>query len=199
MSSSDSTIHAKTSNGEIIYHVPQANILFDDDKILAELMKKDPKPSPNKPVQKKIPKYHLLSSTTLFLIPTLYAFMDPPLIYHGIVSIFTTLISWNHWRDYQHKSLARSLDLYFSKLSFIIYFITGSAFFLSKPSLFFLSVPSTYFMLQSYKYSINLYKVNDPKWVYAHMMFHAFVAYTQFLVLYCGKNYVLGEYPQIPS
>ena len=175
------------------------DILFDDDKILAELMKKDHKLSPNKPVQKSNPNYHLLSSTTLFMIPTLYAFMDPPLCYHGMISIFTTLISWNHWRDYQNKSLARSLDLYFSKLSFVIYFFTGSAFFISKPSFFMLSVPSIYFMLQSYKYSINLYKVDNPKWVYAHMMFHVFVAYTQFLVLYCGKNYVLGQYPQIPS
>ena len=199
MSSSNSTIHAKTSNGEIIYDLPQANILFDDDKILAEVLKKDPKPSPNKTVQKSNPIYNLLSSTTLFLIPTLYAFMDPPLIYHGIISFFTTLISWNHLRDYQNKSLARNLDLFFSKLSFAIYFFTGSAFFLSKPSLFMLALPSTYFMLQSYKYSINLYKVNDPKWLYAHMMFHAFIAYTQFLVLFCGKNYVLEKYPQIPS
>lgn len=175
------------------------DVLFDNDKILTELMKKNPKMSPNKTVQITNPNYRLLSSTTLFLIPTLYAFMDPQLFYHGIVSIFTTLISWNNWRDYQNKSFARSLDLFFSKLSFGVYFITGSAFFLSKPSFFMLSVPSTYFMLQSYQYSINLYKVDNPKWVYAHMMFHVFVAYTQFLVLYCGKNYVLGEYPQIPS
>ena len=175
------------------------NILFDDDKILAELMKKDPNPAPNKTVQTTNTNYHLLSSTTLFLIPTLYAFMDPPLCYHGMISILNTLISWNNWRDFQKKSFARNLDLFFSKLSFGVYFITGSAFFLSKPSFFMLSVPSTYFMLQSYKYSINLYKVNDPKWVYAHMMFHVFVAYTQFLVLYCGKNYVLEQYPQIPS
>lgn len=176
------------------------DVLFDNDKILTELMKKDPKSvSVNKTVQTTNPNYHLLSSTTLFLIPTLYAFMDPQLFYHGIVSIFTTLISWNHWRDYQNKSFARSLDLFFSKLSFVIYFITGSAFFLSKPSFLFLAVPSTYFMLQSYKYSINMYKVDDPKWVYAHMMFHAFVAYTQFLVLFCGKNYILEQYPQLPS
>ena len=55
------------------------NILFDDDKILTELMKKDPNPAPNKTVQTTNTNYHLLSSTTLFLIPTLYAFMDPQL------------------------------------------------------------------------------------------------------------------------
>ena len=139
------------------------------------------------------PNYHLLVSTSFFLVPTLYAFMNPPFIFHGFLSYFTTLISWNHWRYYSKNSIARQLDLYFSKISFAIYFVTGSVFFLSKPNLFVLAVPSTYCLLQSYKHSIKLYTENNNKWIYAHMLFHAFVAYTQFLVLYCGKNYLLNS------
>ena len=133
----------------------------------------------------------LLCSTTLFLLPTIYAFSHSFLQYYGMLSLITTLISWNHWRHGQINSIARKLDLVCSKLAFGIYFVSGWIFMSVRPLLLVIALPSTFFIIQAYRYSTILWNEDNSNWVYAHMIFHLFVAYTKCIVLYSGVQYYM--------
>jgi hypothetical protein len=122
----------------------------------------------------------LVLSSLFFLIPSIYAYVNN-LYYFSILSLFTSLISANYWRNPIH-SWRRNMDLVFSKLSFIIYLPNGIIYVSYTPYLI-----TGYFglviLLYSFYLSGKLYQLQNNNWYKYHMLFHFMVMYEQLIVL----------------
>ncbi len=123
----------------------------------------------------------LTISSAFFLFPACFAY------YHAIyimsfLSVFTTLVSVAFWirpRD----GIRRTLDLIVAKVSFVIYFSVGLVN-IRDTTTFIAGLIGAVLMIGSYTTGLKLFDLRSPRWVYAHMVFHFFVACGQVLVLY---------------
>jgi hypothetical protein len=123
----------------------------------------------------------LMVSSCFFLIPGGYGFANN-LMFFGFVSFVTTAVSINFWR-YAIDGPRRTADLITAKASFVIYFISGCIF-VRNTIILIVAIPGCLGIFLFY-YLSNLYWNKDsPTWVYFHMLFHLFVAFEQFLVVY---------------
>lgn len=128
----------------------------------------------------------LMLSSYFFLIPSIYGFYHK-VYYLSILSNITTIISCNYWRN-AIPGFNKNLDLYFSKLSFIIYFLTGILK-IRNIFIFQLGCLNTVMIFFCYSMSNHLYLVKSNNWIYFHMAFHLFVAIGQLIVIY--GSYIL--------
>jgi hypothetical protein len=133
---------------------------------------------------------YLVVSSCFFLIPGAYAFISSwPLVLYGLVSVVTTLVSANYWRDAVSGSWRHKADLVIAKVSFVIYFVSGIVFFGKNMHFLAVGIPGCLAIITCYVMSLRMWDADSSTWVYFHMMFHLFVALEQFLVLYGGALY----------
>lgn len=123
----------------------------------------------------------LTISSAFFLIPALFAFYFA--IYPmSFLSVFTTFVSIAFWYR-PRDGLRRTLDLIVAKVSFVIYFTVGLVN-IRDTSIFIGGLIGAILMIGAYATGLKLFDLRSPRWVYAHMGFHFFVACGQVLVLY---------------
>lgn len=108
---------------------------------------------------------------------------DDVLIYYGILSVVTSIISFNYWRD-AIDGVRRSLDLITAKISFVIYFVTGCMYMKDNVYLLTVAIPICILIAVCFSLSSVYWNNGSIYWVYLHMMFHFFVALEQMMVLY---------------
>ena len=66
----------------------------------------------------------LVFSSILFLIPAYVAYINE-LHIHCFTTVFTTIISIHNWLQYRYTNESTNLDIYVSRLSFLIYSLSG--------------------------------------------------------------------------
>lgn len=123
----------------------------------------------------------LTFSSTFFMAPALYGFLNN-LYFLPSVLTFTSLISMNYWRHATY-SYRRLVDRYYSKLSFIIFFMNGTKHLRGSGLLAIgygnaIAIAYTYYLSDKYSYG------QTNQWYKYHMLFHTFTMSGQFLVLY---------------
>lgn len=123
----------------------------------------------------------LTISSAFFLFPAAFAY------YHTIysmcfLSVFTTAVSVAFWYR-PRDGIRRMLDLIVAKVSFVIYFTVGLVN-IRDTSVFIAGLIGAVLMIGAYSIGLKLFDVRSARWVYAHMVFHFFVACGQVLVLY---------------
>ena len=94
----------------------------------------------------------------------------------------TSVISANYWRN-ATCSWRRTLDLVFSKISFVIFFYNGIIY-VKKIEHKIVGYTGTIFVLYCYYQSANLLQRKDENWWKYHFLFHVIIAMEQMLVLY---------------
>ena len=121
----------------------------------------------------------LVISSSFFLFPCVYAYCYS-LYNYSILLLFTSIISANYWRK-ATISWRRSLDLFFAKVSFFIFFsqlccvrqmfhiITGYS--------------GLVCLLYCYYLSDTLFKLKNENWIKYHLLFHIFVAFEQLIIV----------------
>lgn len=125
--------------------------------------------------------WYLNISSCFFLLPGAFAH------YHGyhsmcLISLVTTLVSINYWRK-PKDGWRRNLDLIVAKVSFLIYFSVGLVN-IRDTVIFVSGLFGALLMISAYSTGLLLFDLKSPLWVFAHMLFHFFVACGQVLVIY---------------
>jgi len=125
-------------------------------------------------------KYLVLSSFS-FTIPSIYAFYNS-MYFHACILLLTSLISANYWRKPRY-SWRRDLDLFFSKLSFVIFTYDGIVN-IKNNSYTIIAYPLFFIMLYCYYLSNTQFKIkNSNNWVIYHSLFHYSVMCEQLIIL----------------
>jgi hypothetical protein len=119
----------------------------------------------------------LVYSSTLFLIPSIYSFIKNLYLY-CLVSFITSIVSIIYWIN-PINGLRRNIDLFISKISFFIYFISGCIY-LKEIYLLFGIIGCILILLFYYLSCINYNSI----WFIYHMLFHIFVVFIQMIILY---------------
>jgi hypothetical protein len=129
------------------------------------------------------PKTHvlLIISSGFFMIPGMYA-LTHRAYFLGILSIFTTFVSINYWRD-AVDGWRRNADLFAAKLSFAVYFVVG-VLHVRDWHLLMAGWPNTALILMFYYLANMLWEKGSNKWIYFHMAFHFFVSIGQLIVVH---------------
>lgn len=123
-------------------------------------------------------------SSSMFIITAIIALNRKQYLYSG-TSALTSLISVYYWHN-GVPGFRRNLDLFFSKISFSIYFFSGSycvmycdADYNDKYSGFI----GLFGIVLCYTSSVIFWKLDEKCWVYFHMLFHLFSVYEQYLII----------------
>jgi hypothetical protein len=122
----------------------------------------------------------LVLSSFFFTIPSIYAFINN-LYSYSILLLFTSLISANYWRKATY-SWRRSMDLVFSKISFVIFFSNGVVYVKSVNYLI-TGYSGIIILLYCYYLSEKLFQLKNNNWYKYHMIFHLIIAYEQIIIL----------------
>lgn len=132
------------------------------------------------------PYIPLIISSSLFFSSGIVAFINELWSYF-ILSLITTGISINHWRDVRNGP-RRTMDLIGAKISFVLFFISG-CFAIHITILQWIAVPICIIMFILYYCSNYLREHRIKYWIYVHFVFHLLVAFEQLLVvLYIAEN-----------
>jgi hypothetical protein len=125
------------------------------------------------------PNYYLVLSSALLLIPGTYVFLYKNSIFCMTITYSISISSMNYWLNPTETNL-----LYDQLCS------TIGCFFYTVFSLYYLSIIHMILAITSilayysvYCVSCHLYKCNDDKWVYCHIMFH-FLVFVSKWILY---------------
>ena len=132
----------------------------------------------------------LMISSCFFSIAGVYAAFSY-LYLHSIVSIITTFVSVNYWR-YAVNGARRTADLIISKVSFLIYFISGCIFVRDWFHLI-VSISLCVGIIVLYKLSCHYWDQDSPSWVHFHFTFHICVAFQQYLIVYNIVEYISSQ------
>jgi hypothetical protein len=124
----------------------------------------------------------LCFSSLFFLIPSYYGFNNN-LKYYGLLSLVTSIISINFWRDTTELGFRRNLDSFFAKVSFMVYFITGINY-INDSSVYIIGWLICFCILLCFYLSHRQWNKDEETWIIFHMLFHFFVAIEKFIVLY---------------
>uniref|UniRef100_A0A6C0JDT2 Uncharacterized protein n=1 Tax=viral metagenome TaxID=1070528 RepID=A0A6C0JDT2_9ZZZZ len=132
---------------------------------------------------------YLMFSSSLFLLPAVYAWYIFNLIQPSLIFISASLISVNFWRD-AVDDWRRYLDLYFAKFVGIYCTYIGIT---SCPIIYtlFAGFPSLFIIIYLYNKASELYNnsENSKVWIAYHMGFHLLVTIQLFIVIYyMGSN-----------
>ena len=119
-------------------------------------------------------------SSFFFLIPSIYAYVNS-LYFFFILSLFTSLISANYWRN-PINSWRRNMDLIFSKIAFVI-FLPNAIIYVSYTPYLITGYFGLVILLYCFYLSEKLFKLQNNNWYKYHMLFHFIVMYEQLIVL----------------
>jgi hypothetical protein len=128
------------------------------------------------------PNYHLISTSTMFLVPAIYGYCNS-LYSLSTVSLLTTLCSINFWRNPVGNDWRLSLDKTMATTSGIIYFLYGYNN-IKNPSIKMLGYWNAGSIVGFYALAQILHSHNSPYWLYSHMIFHCFTTVGKILVLH---------------
>jgi hypothetical protein len=110
---------------------------------------------------------YLCVSSLLFLIPSIYALINHLYII-SIILFFTSIISFNYWKK-PTISWRRDLDLIFSKISFVIFFVLGIIYvkfnYSNLPYYFGIIIIKLCYYISNHVRNVNY-------WYIYHMIFH---------------------------
>jgi len=137
----------------------------------------------------------LVLSSSFFLFPSMFAFYHH-LYFHSFLLCSTSFISANYWRKPTY-SWRRTLDLFFSKISFSWFFFHGVFYIHSTPHLI-VAVSNTClfsscFLLSYYTYQDHRYHIQNTSrfggyghdiWYKYHFLFHTLMTLEQYHILY---------------
>ena len=129
-----------------------------------------------------IPNYHLISTSTMFLVPALYGYCNS-LYGLSTVPLLTTLCSINYWRNPVGNDWRLSLDKTMATTSGIIYFLYGYNN-IKNPNIKMLGYWNAGSIVGFYRLSQILHSHNSSYWLYSHMVFHFVTTTGFFLVLH---------------
>ena len=130
---------------------------------------------------------YLTCSSFLFTIPAMYSYFKYNMIFPPLLLFTSSIISANYWRDAM-DDWRRTLDLYFSKLSFS-YFIGCSFYYIPLKENIIVSIPNLLLILYCFHKSGTEHKKNTRRWVYYHLGFHTLMTFQLFIIFdYIGKN-----------
>jgi hypothetical protein len=127
--------------------------------------------------------YILCYSSLLLLIPTIYSYYLCKYNY-CLFLLSLIMISIIHWIKPQN-GIRRYIDIFVSKISFIysviIFYIYADI------QYYILSLPILYYIITNYNKSCYYFTVNNSKWIYHHIFFHASLSCGQMLIIFCTK------------
>jgi hypothetical protein len=124
----------------------------------------------------------LVASSSLFLIPAIYAYQNK-LYLCSLISTLTTLFSINYWRKATTQSWRKQMDLLFSKISFVIFTYKGIIYVTQGLSCT-IGYSNVLAIAYCYYLSEKLFAEKNPNWIKYHAIFHLLVAYGQYIVIY---------------
>jgi hypothetical protein len=123
------------------------------------------------------PNYLIIISSTLFILPIIYGILKCKFVL-SFISIITMFFSIHYWFTGNNIEL----DLFFSKLCGIMYFIYG--YFNIKNNLKRLyGYINLFFILFCYNTSCVLYNLDSELWVIYHMLFHLYTIISKIIIL----------------
>merc|ERR1712227_897351 len=129
----------------------------------------------------------LVISSFFFTIPCIYAYYHG-LHFHAGILLAVSLISANYWRNAKN-SWRRNLDLFFAKLSFVIFACNGIVYVREKIFLI-TGYPATFLALYCFYLSgVEYKKRKEGSWFRYHMAFHLLITYLQMIVLSSMINF----------
>jgi len=117
-------------------------------------------------------------SSLFFLVPSIYGFANREYMLSSIAA-FTSLCSINFWRD-ANFSWRRTADVIMAKVSFTCFLIKAINHIIWRP--FVITGYSGGFCIIYCYYMSNKHSDSELWWKY-HMLFHLFVACTQFITI----------------
>lgn len=131
----------------------------------------------------------LTLSSLLFLGPSVYGYTEEQ-YFLAVIALATSLCSVNFWRDATY-SYRRSIDCIMAKIAFTVYTIQGIRYvswmpFIVTGYLALIGIIYCYYMS-------NKHGDTELWWKY-HMIFHLFVAYTQFIAIKSMADYEECKY-----
>jgi hypothetical protein len=126
------------------------------------------------------PKYNLLLSTSLFIIPTIYGYYNKKYALSAM-SLISMLASMNYWRN-PISGTRQNTDLVIGKLAGVVYFFYG---YNNVHSIIFriFGYTNGFFMISLYNASCILHVLKSDSWEYYHMMFHISTVIGKMIVL----------------
>lgn len=123
----------------------------------------------------------LIASSCLFLLPSWYAYCHQLYFYSGLLAC-TSAISVNYWRDATENSWRRTLDLVFSKITFVVFMYQGIVHVRYIPYIA-TGYSGLFFLVRCYHISDMLWKQKMSNWYVYHCAFHVILTYEQFIIL----------------
>ena len=126
------------------------------------------------------PKYNLLFSTSLFIIPTVYGYYNKKYTL-STMSLISLLASMNYWRN-PISGRSQNVDLVISKVAGAVYFFYGYNNLHNNIFRIF-GYANGFLMLSLYNTSCILHALKSDSWEYFHMMFHISTVIGKMIVL----------------
>jgi hypothetical protein len=123
------------------------------------------------------PNYLIIFSSSLFVLPIIYGILKCNFVL-SFISIITMIYSIHYWITGNNIEL----DLFFSKLCGIMYFIY-SYFNLKNKSKRLSCYIILFFILFCYNTSCVLYNLESELWVIYHMLFHLYTVISKIIIL----------------
>jgi hypothetical protein len=122
----------------------------------------------------------LAISSCFFLMPSIYAYTNG-LYFYSILLAMTSMISANFWINAIH-SWRRDLDLFFAKVSFIV-FVSNGVYFLRYTPYVVTGYSGLIVLLYFYYLSDKYLKEQNTAWCKYHFLFHVLLTYEQFIII----------------
>ena len=126
----------------------------------------------------------LVFSSILFLIPAYVAYINE-LYIHCFTTVFTSIISIHNWLQYRYTNESTNLDIYVSRLSFLIYSLSG--FYIVKSNVLLLigSCNIAFICIFYYLSNNSIDKGDKIAENIFHFLFHFCVLFGMLLVVVC--------------
>ena len=127
------------------------------------------------------PKYNLLLSSSMFIIPTVYGYYNKKYTL-STITLISMLASMNYWRN-PVSGTRQNVDVVISKISGTLYVFYGYNYLHNNIFRIFGYV-NGFFMISLYNTSCILYALKSDAWEYYHIMFHISTVIGKMIVLY---------------
>jgi hypothetical protein len=127
------------------------------------------------------PKYNLVLSSSLFIIPTVYGYYNKKYTL-STMTLISMLASMNYWRN-PVSGTRQNVDLVISKVVGSIYILYGyNNLHVNIFRIF--GYVNGFLMISLYNSSCILYTLKSDAWEFYHMMFHISTVIGKMIVLY---------------
>lgn len=130
---------------------------------------------------------YVTGTSFFFTVPAMYSYFKYNMIFPPLLLCTTSIISANYWRDAM-DDWRRTLDLYFSKLSFS-YFVGCAFYYIPFKENIIVGIPNLLLILYCFHKSDTEHKKKSRSWLYYHIGFHSLITFQLFVIFdYIGKN-----------